>query len=126
MKICISSKGNSLDSMLDSRFGRADYFIIVDTDTMEFESIENTAATSGGGAGITSGQMMVDRDIKAVITGNVGPNAMSVLKAADIDIYRGMAISVKENIESFKRGLLEKIEATVPAHSGLGINGGQK
>lgn len=120
MKICISSKGDSVDSIMDPRFGRAAYFAIMDIDTMESEIIKNSAAASGGGAGITSGQMMADKGVEAVITGNVGPNAMNVLKAAKIEIYRGESISVQENVEKFKKGLLEKISTTVPSHSGLG------
>ncbi len=120
MKVCISSKGNSLESVMDPRFGRAAYFIIVDTETMESEVIENSAAASGGGAGVTSGQLMADKEIEAVITGNVGPNAMNVLKASKVDIYRGTNSSVKENIDEFKKGLLEQISKTVPSHYGLG------
>lgn len=126
MKVCVSSNGNSLESTMDPRFGRAAYFVIADTDTMKSEIIENIAAASGGGAGITSGQLMVDKGVEAVITGNVGPNAMNVLKAANIEIYRGESVSVKENIEKFKKGLLEKITATVPSHFGIGVQGGQK
>ena len=125
MKVCISSSGNSLDSKMDPRFGRAAYFVIADTDTMESEIIENSAAVSGGGAGISSGQLMVDKGVTAVITGNVGPNAMNVLKAANIEIYRGIDVSVKENIAKFKKGLLEKINTTVPSHYGMGSRGGQ-
>jgi len=120
MKICISSTGNSVDSTMDPRFGRAAYFVITNTDSMESEIIPNSAANSGGGAGITSGQLMVDKGVEAVITGNVGPNAMNVLKAAKIEIYRGESVSVQENVEKFKKGLLEKINTTVPSHSGLG------
>ena len=126
MKVCVSSEGNSLDGNMDPRFGRAAYFVFADTDTMECEIIENTAAASGGGAGITSGQLMVDRSVAAVITGNVGPNAMNVLKAADIEIYHGANISVRENIEKFKKGLLEKINTTVPSHYGMGLQGQKK
>lgn len=121
MKICVSSTGDSLESKMDLRFGRAAYFIIADTDTMDFEVIENSAAASGGGAGITSGQLMVDRDVAAVVTGNMGPNAMNVLKAAEIEIYHGIDNTVSENIEKFKNGLLEKINSTVPSHYGMNL-----
>lgn len=120
MKICLSAKENSLDSQLDPRFGRAVYFVLIDPETMEMEIMENSAAAAGGGAGITSGQLMVEKDVSAVITGNMGPNAMNVLKAANIEIYRGEALSVKENIEKFKQGALRKIETTVPSHYGMG------
>jgi predicted Fe-Mo cluster-binding NifX family protein len=126
MKVCISSIGKSLDSKMDPRFGRAAYFVITDFDTMKSEVIENSAAASGGGAGITSGQFMVDKGVAAVITGNVGPNAMNVLKAANIEIYRGVDVSVKENIERLKKGILEKINTTVPSHYGMSSQGGQK
>ena len=126
MRICVTSSGNSLESKMDPRFGRAAYFIIADVDTMEYEVIENTAAASGGGAGIASGQLIADKGVTAVITGNVGPNAMNVLKAANIEIYRGANISVKENIEYLKKGLLDKISTTASPHYGMCLRGGQK
>jgi predicted Fe-Mo cluster-binding NifX family protein len=126
MKICVTSNGNSIESNLDPRFGRAAYFIIADIETMEYEAIENAAANSGGGAGITSGQLMVDKGVEAVITGNVGPNAANVLKAANIKIYRGISASVKENIEKFNKGILEKIDTTVPSHFGMGKQRGNE
>ncbi len=124
MKVCFSSIGNSADSVMDPRFGRAAYFAIADTETMEFEMIENAASASGGGAGITSGQLMVDKGVKAVVTGNVGPNAMNVLKTAEIEIFKGSPVSLKENLEKFKKGLLDKIDSTVPEH--YGMQGGHK
>jgi predicted Fe-Mo cluster-binding NifX family protein len=122
MKIAISATGNTLESIMDQRFGRAAFFLIADPETMKFEAIDNTAA-SAGGAGITSAQTMVDQGVEAVITGNVGPNAMSVLKAAEIPIYRGTPDPVRQNLEDFRKGALEKIENTVPSHFGMG---GQK
>lgn len=93
---------------------------------MEFEAINNAAAASAGGAGITSAQTVVDKGVEAVITGNVGPNAMSVLQAAEINIYRGFAASVQQNIAEFKKGALEKIANSVPSHFGMGLAGGPK
>lgn len=123
MKVCISSNGNSTDSILDPRFGRAAYFAIADTDTMEFEIVENSAAATGG-AGIAAGQLIVDKGVGAVITGNVGPNAMDILKAADIEIFKGLPVSVKENLENYKKGLLDGIDSAVPQH--YGMQGGKK
>ena len=119
MLVAISSKGNSIESAMDQRIGRAEYFIIADTDTMEFEVLENTATVSGGGAGISASQLLIDKGAKAVITGHVGPNAMSVLEAANLEIYRGLSASVRENLEKFKIGLLEKITDNVPPLSGF-------
>lgn len=126
MKIAVSTTGNTLESMMDQRFGRAAFFLIVDSETMNFEAFDNTAAASAGGAGITSAQTVIDKGVEAVITGNVGPNAMSVLNAAEIAIYRGVSVSVKQNIEEFKKGALERIDNAVASHFGMGLAGGPK
>lgn len=119
MILCLTSAGNTLDSALDLRFGRCAYFVIVDSETNEQLIAENEAGLSGGGAGIAAGQFMIEKGVEAVITGNVGPNAMKVLQTASIEIYRGEIGSVNENIVKFKAGLLGNITETVPAHSGM-------
>jgi predicted Fe-Mo cluster-binding NifX family protein len=121
MKVCITSKGNTTESEMDPRFGRSEYFIFTDTEKKDadFEIIENPAAKSGGGAGIASGQLIIDKGVNALITGNLGPNAMSVLKESNIELYRGLPVSVKKNIESFIRGGLVKITDTVQSHFGI-------
>lgn len=123
MRIILTTTGKTLDSLLDLRFGRTDIFMIEDTSTMKYEALENTGAAASGGAGITGAQIVVDKEVDAVITGNVGPNAMNVLRAAGVEIYRGSAVSVKENIAQFNKGLLEKISTTVPPNSGMGKAG---
>ena len=44
MKIAISATGTTLDAEVDPRFGRCQYFIIVDPETMQFEALENSGA----------------------------------------------------------------------------------
>ncbi|MCK5535127.1 NifB/NifX family molybdenum-iron cluster-binding protein, partial [bacterium] len=60
MKICITAQGDNLDSMVDSRFGRCRYFIVVDSDTLEFEAIQNPNTETTGGAGILSAQLIAE------------------------------------------------------------------
>jgi len=125
MKIAVSAEGNSAESPMDLRFGRAAYFMIMDGGTGEYEAVDNNAASFSGGAGIATAQMIVDKGVETVITGNVGPNAMNVLRAGDVAIYKGSHVSVKENMEQFHRGMLEAITSTVPAHYGMGGQGRQ-
>jgi len=113
MKICITSEGKNLDSNVDPRFGRCQYFIIVDTDSLEFEAVENPNIDSMGGAGIQSGQLVVSKGAKSVLTGNVGPNAHQVLSAAGISIFVGVSGTVKEAIDGYKKG--EYKEANKPS-----------
>ena len=76
MRIAISSTGRQLDSNLDPRFGRAPYFIILDTETMNFEVVENTQNLNlPQGAGIQAGMTIADHHVDALITGHYGPKS---------------------------------------------------
>ncbi|MBC7334355.1 MAG: NifB/NifX family molybdenum-iron cluster-binding protein [Actinobacteria bacterium] len=106
MKVAISSTGTSFDSEVDARFGRCPYFIIYDTDSDSFEHIENQARGAMGGAGIQAAQMLINRGVEAVITGNVGPNAYRVLSSSPLRVYSGVTGTVRAAIERFKKGEL--------------------
>lgn len=121
MKICITSEGKTLDSNIDPRFGRCQNFIFLDTDTGKFEAQENTNAQFQGGAGIQSAQLLSSKDVKAVLTGNVGPNAFETLNKAGIQIYTGVSGVVKEAVEAYKSGKLKITESpSVSSKFGMG------
>ncbi len=107
MKICITSEGDNLDSKVDPRFGRCRYFVIVDTETLEFEPIRNANVESMGGAGVQSGQLVAEKKVKAVLSGNVGPNAFQTLQSAGIDVVTGISGTVREAAEKYKKGELK-------------------
>lgn len=120
MKICVSSQGTTLDAQVDPRFGRCQYFLIVDKDTLEYEAIKNPNIDSMGGAGIQSGQLMAEKHVGAVITGNVGPNAFQTLQAAGIDVITSASGSVKEAVERYKKGVFKLTKApTTGSKSGM-------
>jgi len=104
MKICVTAQGDHLDAPVDPRFGRCQYFLIVDTETFEFEVISNSHRAAGGGAGIQSGQEMAAKGVAVVLTGNVGPNAFQTLEAANIAVMTGVSGTVREAVEKYKRG----------------------
>jgi predicted Fe-Mo cluster-binding NifX family protein len=120
MKIAVTSTGKTLDSKVDPRFGRAAYFIIVDTETMDFSVIENENVAAAGGAGISSAKAVIDNGVKAVLTGNCGPNAERTLTAAGVKLYTGATGTVAEAVELFKSGkLAEASGPNVESHSGM-------
>ncbi|QZY55728.1 NifB/NifX family molybdenum-iron cluster-binding protein [Crassaminicella profunda] len=120
MKICITSMGNEKDAMMDSRFGRCPYFAIYDTETKEYEFMENNGVTAPGGAGIAAGQQVVSKGAEVVITGFIGPNAKRVIEGGQIKVYNGKGGSIEAEIKLYEEGKLTMIENAAPAHSGMG------
>ncbi len=124
MKICVSSTGEDLNANVDPRFGRCQCFLIVNTDTMDFESISNESAMASGGAGIQAAQTVAKAGVEVVITGNMGPNAFQTLSAAGIKIFIGAAGTIDEVVEKYKKGELGETEApSVGSHFGMGGTG---
>lgn len=123
MKIAVTSVGPTLDSQIDPRFGRAAYILIVDSDTMEFEAIQNPNVTAAGGAGIQTAQLVADKGAQVVLTGNVGPNAFQALSAAGIQIISGLAgMTVRQAVQAYLQGQLQPITGpSVPPHFGMGF-----
>ncbi len=124
MNIAITATGPSLDAKVDPRFGRCPHFLIVDTDTMEFEALENPNLSLGGGAGIQSAQLMAEKGVQFVLTGNCGPNAYQTLSATGIDVIIGCSGTAADVVEQFKAGQLNAAGQPSVA-SKFGVSGTQ-
>ena len=121
MKIAVTSTGETLDSQVDPRFGRAGYFIIVETETMNYQVVENASVSAAGGAGVSAGQAVADTGAEAVLTGNCGPNAQRTLDAAGIKLYIEVTGTVAEAVKRFKSGDLTAADGpNVQSHFGMG------
>jgi len=120
MKIAVTSTGPTLDDNVEARFGRCPYFLIIDTDTMQFEAIENPNIALGGGAGIQSAQLMSEKGVAAVLTGNCGPNAFNVFGQAGVQVIVGLSGPVRNAVEQFKTGAFSSAsEPNVASHFGI-------
>ncbi|MDW7679304.1 MAG: NifB/NifX family molybdenum-iron cluster-binding protein [bacterium] len=126
MKLAITAAGADLQAPLDPRFGRAQYYIFIDVETMNFEVVDNSKMNPAHGAGIQAAQLMSEREVEAVITGNVGPNAFQALTAANIQMFQMKGSNVSDAIETFKAGKLQPISQMGPAHAGMGSQGNAK
>jgi predicted Fe-Mo cluster-binding NifX family protein len=121
MKMAIAANGADLDAPLSPIFGRCSTYILVDTDTMEYEAVANPAVSAGGGAGIQSAQFIVGRGAQGVVAGNVGPNAFGVFQAGGIPVYLLKEGTVQQVVDAYKEGRLSPASgATVSAHTGMG------
>jgi len=126
MKIAISATGPSLNAEVDPRFGRCQYFIIADPDTMQFESIQNPNIMAAGGAGISTGQTIANSGVQVVLTGDCGPNAYKVLSAAGIQVITGVSGKIRDAIQDYKSGQFRAIpQPTVGTVLGMGMGRGR-
>lgn len=112
MKVAITSEGETLQSPVDPRFGRAKYFVIVDTETQAVTAVSNAVNLNAAqGAGIQAGKRIVELGAGALVTGHVGPKAFTTLQAGNVEIYMGASGTVAEVLERFKAGQLKAAQA---------------
>jgi len=105
MKVAVTSKGVLLDSAIDSRFGRAPYILIVDTDTMAFEVVDNSDNVNAfKGAGIQAATMVSDKGAQVLMTGYCGPKAFATLDAAGVKVVSDVTGKVRDAVAAFKAG----------------------
>ncbi len=126
VKIAISATGPDLDADVDPRFGRCQYFIIVDAETMQFEALENSSAAAAGGAGISAAQMVANKGVEVVLTGNCGPNAYQTLSAAGVQVISGVSGTVRDAVQAHKAGKFRpSAQPNVASHYGMGMGWGR-
>jgi len=118
MKIAVTAQGRELSSEIDTRFGRAKWIVVVDTETGDFAAHDNVVNLNAvQGAGIQTGQNIANLGVEAVITGNVGPNAFKTLNTASVKIFLAEKQTVQEAIDLFKAGKLKEVDqANVEGH----------
>jgi predicted Fe-Mo cluster-binding NifX family protein len=105
MKIAVTSQGETLDSKLDPRFGRASFILIVDTETLEFEAFDNAKNKDAfKGAGIQAAAMIADMEADVLLTGYCGPNAFKTLEAAGVKVVNDQTGRVIDTVQKFKQG----------------------
>lgn len=120
MKICITAAGEDWGSPTQPNFGRASYFLFIDSEAETIDSVKNRPGSHG--AGVQAAQTVCGQGARAVVTGSVGPNAFQGLAAAGIDVYVGATGTVREAYDAYRAGDLR--QATAP--TGRSHQGGRR
>ena len=110
MQVCISAASESADAQLDPKFGRCQYLLFIDTDTMEVESFPNPHKDARSGAGTQVAQEVISKNPDALITGHVGPHAGELLKASGIPVYSAEEITVRTALDTLQNDQLKQQE----------------
>ncbi len=108
MKLAFTLKTQAEDAKLERRFGRCPYFLTVDTESSERTILQNPALLSPHGAGTQAAQFLIEEGIEAVISGDFGPNAYSVLDAAGVRMYTAVEGRIERLFADFQDGNLQR------------------
>jgi predicted Fe-Mo cluster-binding NifX family protein len=108
VKICVTAAGPDPDAAIDPKFGRCPYFVIVDSETMEHEAVQNLSMDASSGAGIQAAQTVSGKGAGVVITGHLGPNAVQTLTAAGIKMMTGASGTVRDAAQQYMNGELSE------------------
>jgi len=121
MKIAVSAKGLELNSEVDKRFGRAENFVIIDSENRgDFYGIENAAKNALGGAGGEAVRILAKENVEIILTGEVGPKAFQALEGFEIKAFRGIEGTVQNAIDAWKENKLQEVELpSAKSHTGL-------
>jgi len=112
MKLCITAQGDTLEASVDPRFARAPYFIVYNTETDEWQAVDNSQnLQAASGAGVQASQNVADLGAEVVLTGHCGPNAFRTLGAAGIQIIVGVEGTVADAVQQYKAGSLTPSES---------------
>lgn len=121
MKVVVTAVAGSVDATFDQRFGRAPWYVLMDSETAEWSAHQNHAAEAGHGAGIEGATFVANLGAAAVLTGSVGPKAAQTLHAAGIRVYAAQAGTVRAAVEAFRAGHVQELTSpSVAAHHGVG------
>lgn len=116
MKLIITATAPDIKATVDPRYGRGAYFIVVDSDSGEWQAHANAGVDAAGGAGSLAAQFAAKEGAEAVISGDFGPNAYLALAAAEIKMYLlGPSATVAEAVANFTGGKLEEVRAPTGA-----------
>ena len=109
MIIAVTAQGRDLKGEVDPRFGRANHFLLVDSETMDFQVAENHQSLNlPQGAGIQAAQNVANHEPEVVLTGNCGPK-----------VVVGVSGKIEDAIQAYLRGEFEHAkDANVEGHWG--------
>jgi predicted Fe-Mo cluster-binding NifX family protein len=120
MKVAIAARGKTLHSHVNDRFGRSPFFVVVHSESMEFDTIENPRVKERDVAGVKASRILISKGVDVVVVRNIGHNALVTLDGAGVKVYVGPAGTVLDVIEALKKGELAPAERpTVGFQDGL-------
>ena len=101
MKVAISAKGNNLDSAVERNLKRTPFYLIVDTETLNFESIPAKIQYDNLEGKVQIAKIFGDKHVDAVLTGPCENEILQIFHKHNIIVSETAGENVKEQVNSF-------------------------
>jgi predicted Fe-Mo cluster-binding NifX family protein len=86
--VAITVGSPSFEAKVEAGLCRSAYLLLVDPDTLAWESVENPGWNTRSDPDVRVAQALSDRAVGDVLTGECGPKANCALRGAGITIHR--------------------------------------
>ena len=123
MIIGIPIDKDSMEANVSANFGRANFFLIHNTESGKNDFLVNTAAQSAGGAGIKAAQMIVDNKVEALISPRLGLNAAEVINSQNIKLFQSIKGTIEDNLKALNENKLSPLNNI---HEGFHSSGSRR
>ena len=105
MIVAVTAQSDDPQSDIDPRFGRAQFFHIINTEDGALEVVDNSKSVNTmQGAGIQAAETLSKHKVEVLLTGHCGPKAFRTLNAAGIKIVIGVEGKITDAVDKFKKG----------------------
>lgn len=120
MKLCLPvTENNGIESTVSEHFGSAPYFMIVDTDTLECNTITNTNSNHVHGM-CQPLAVLAGHKFEGIVVGGIGAGALNKLRASNINVFKTDYKNITDIVNAYKLNTLKEMtpEASCSHHGG--------
>ena len=116
MRVCIPTVDEAgLRSRLSSHFGKAPYYMVVDTDRWDMRTVINTNEHHEHGQ-CSPLASLAGLGVEAVVCRGLGRNALARLRSGGVPVYVSTSGTVAGALGSFLAGDLEELTSEEACH----------
>lgn len=104
MKIAVPATAQDPDAPVALRLGTASWLLIVDTETMAFESLELPSDPARPGAGIRVLALILEQGVRTILIGFISPGIAATLAGKGIEVVTQVTGTVRTAVEAYRAG----------------------
>lgn len=112
--VVLSVEGSGSASKVSDSFGRAEAFLVYDTESGERTEHPNEGLSSPGAAGIKAAQQVVDLGAEVLLSTQLGENAAKILRADGISLFKARPGDASDTLAAYLAGELPPLAQAHP------------